>query len=147
MTDREKVFREKAQTYLPCFSERCPLREHCLHALLRPYIPQDKFVTMSINLVSPKAETDQCQMYRSDQPVRMVAGLHAIYYDMPGRLERSIKQHLIYRYSRKRYYEYHNGTRPLPPEEEDYIRRLLKANGWKEELHFGGYVEEYICLC
>lgn len=140
-TEQEKAFREKARTYPSCFSERCPLRAHCLHALLRPYIPHDSLVTSSINLAHPKAETPDCEMYRSDKPIRMAVGLQPMYHDMPGHLERSVKNHLILRYSRKRYYEYHNGTRPLPPEEEAYIRSLLKANGWQQEPRFIGYVE------
>ena len=49
---------------------------------------------------------------------------------MPGRIERSIKNHLIHAYSRKRYYEYHNGTRPLTPDVERYVREVIKSYGW-----------------
>ena len=141
---REEIFREKAKTYVPCFSVSCPLREHCLRALVRPYTPQDRFVTLSVNLAQPDAETEQCFMYRNDQPVRMAVGIEPVYHDIPGWMERSIKSSLIQRYGRKRYYEYHNGTRPLPPSEEQHIRALLRSSGWTQEPQFESYVEEYM---
>ena len=142
MTEKEKQIREKARTYVACFSDQCPLREHCLHALVRPYTPQDPYVATTINMANPAMQTKKCPMYRSDQPVRMVCGIAPMYHDMPGWLERTIKNWLIHRYSRKRYYEYHNGTRPLPPAEETHIRQLLKGQGWNDEPKFAGYVEE-----
>ena len=69
-------------------------------------------------------------------------GLSTVYYDMPGRMERAIKNHLIHVYSRKRYYEYHNGTRPMTPDVERYVRQTLKAYGWTQEPTFRGYVED-----
>ena len=140
----ERMFREKANTYPPCFSARCPLREHCLHALVIPYIPQDRYVTTAINLCQPQAETESCEMYRSSEAVRMPLGLLHIYHDMPSRIERNIKNRLIFTYGRKRYYEYHNGKRPVTPDVEAYVRQVCLANGWTAELHFPDYVEEYL---
>ncbi len=140
----EDKIREKAKTYTPCFSSVCPLRERCLHAVVLPYIPQDCFVTTAINLCQPQAETAECAMFRSDEPVRLPWGLLHIYHDMPGRMERSIKNRLILTYGRKRYYEYHNGTRPITPDVEAFVRQVCRANGWTEDLHFGGYIEEYV---
>ena len=77
-------------------------------------------------------QREGCPLYAKDEPVRMPIGLSTVYYDMPGRMERAIKNHLIHVYSRKRYYEYHNGTRPMT------------AYGWTQEPQFGGYVEEYL---
>lgn len=141
---REELFREKASTYTVCFSTACPLREHCLRAILTGYLPADNLVTMSINLNHPQTQTDHCPMFRSDTPVRMPYGLQNLYYNMPGRMERSIKSHLISTYNRKRYYQFHNGTRPITPDVERYIRKVLKDNGWTEEPQFSGYVEDLL---
>ena len=89
-------------------------------------------------------QRSDCPMFRKDEPVRMPTGLAAIYYNMPGRIERAIKNHLINVYSRKRYYEYHNGTRPMTPDVEQYIRQVIKNAGWTEEPRFLNYVEEYL---
>lgn len=140
---REEIFREKGRNYVPCYTNSCPLKDRCLHAAILPYTQNTSPVIRSINLGFEGAQTEKCMMYRSSEPIRMVVGLSRLYYDMPSHLERSFKHHLIGRYGRKRYYEYHNGSRPLPPGEETFIRHLLKTGGWTEEPQFDGYVEDF----
>ncbi len=141
---REEIFREKADSYNVCYSTSCPVREHCLHCILSSYTPDDRVYVNSVNLNNPQTQRSDCPLFRNDEPVRMPAGLSTIYYNMPGRIERAVKHHLINVYSRKRYYEYHNGTRPLTPDVEHYVRQTLKRHGWAEEPTFKGYVEEYL---
>lgn len=141
---REQIFTEKADHYNMCYSTICPLREHCLRSILTSYAPTDRLFVQVVNLNNPQMQGPDCPQYRSDKPVRMPSGLVSIYYDMPGRIERSIKHHLIAVYSRKRYYEYHNGTRPMTPDVEHYVRQVIKNAGWSEEPRFLNYVEEYL---
>lgn len=141
---REEIFAKKADTYEVCYSSVCPLREHCLHSILSSYVPADRVYVPTVNLNNPKMQRDDCPQFRKDEPIRMPIGLATIYYDMPSRIERTIKNHLINVYSRKRYYEYHNGTRPLTPDVERYVRQVIKNAGWTEEPSFGGYVEEFL---
>ena len=141
---KEEIFREKAGNYQVCYSTTCPQREHCLHSILSSYTPEDRIYIHSVNLNNPKMQRSDCPMFRKDEPVRMPTGLAAIYYNMPGRIERAIKNHLINVYSRKRYYEYHNGIRPMTPDVEQYIRQVIKNAGWIEEPTFNGYVEEFL---
>ena len=89
-------------------------------------------------------QKSDCPEFRKDEPIRMPAGLSTIYYDMPSRIERAIKHHLISVYSRKRYYDYHNGSRPMTPDVEHYVRQVIKNAGWTEEPRFLTYVEEYL---
>ena len=58
-----------------------------------------------------------------------------------GRLKVDVALHV---YSRKRYYEYHNGTRPLTPDVERYVRQTIANCGWSQEPQFSGYVEEFL---
>lgn len=141
---REEIFAAKADNYQVCYSTVCPLREHCLHSILSSYTPDDRLYVPCVNLNNPKMERSDCPLYRSDEPIRMPIGLSPIYHDMPSRIEKAVKHHLINVYSRKRYYEYHNGTRPLTPDVERYVRHVMKNAGWNEEPTFMGYVEEYL---
>ena len=141
---RDEIFRQRAQTYVVCNSVECPLREHCLHAILSHYAPENELVRVSINLNNPEMQREDCPMYRVDEPCRMPVGFTKLYYDMPGRLERAIRDQLYSAISHRMYYEYRNGTRPIPPEFEQIIRDTLLKNGWKEEPCFDGYTEEYI---
>ena len=141
---RDQLFREKAASYAVCFNESCTKRETCLRWILRNYLPKDSMVTRCINPQNAEIASGNCPMYRDSEPRRMPYGILSVYHDMPGRMERSIKNRLISQFSRKRYYEYHNGTRPMTPEAEQYVRQVIRANGWKDEPHFMGYVEEYV---
>ena len=141
---REEIFAEKADNYEACFSTTCPLREHCLHSLLASYKPKERLYITCVNLCNPQMQREGCPLFRKDEVIRMPVKLSTIYYDMPGRMERAIKNHLINVYSRKRYYEYHNGTRPLVPEVERYVRQTLKNYGWTEEPRFLDFVEDYL---
>lgn len=143
-SEKEQLFTEKAKSYVVCYSNSCPIRDHCLRSILLNYVPKDQYITTSINLGHPQTQQKGCPRYVSDQPLRMPYGLSVMYSDMPGRLERAIKNHLISKYSRKRYYEYHNGVRPLSPEVEQYVRQTLKNYGWPQEPQFMGYREEYL---
>ena len=82
----------------------CPLREHCLHSILASYKPKDRLYIDCVNLNNPQMQREGCPLFSKDEPIRMPVGLFPIYYDMPGRMERAIKNHLIHVYSRKRYY-------------------------------------------
>ena len=144
MRDREALFREKAEKYLVCYSTQCPLREHCLRAILSHYVPADRPVTTCVNINSPLSQTEQCHFYRSDEIRRMPVGLTWLCHDMPGWKERVIKANLIKHLTRTGYYKYRNGSRPIPPDVEEIIRQVLKAHGWKQEPRFDGYVEDYV---
>ena len=120
------------------------MREHCLRSILKDYVPEEYPVVTAVNLRNPKMQQSDCPQYCPDQPVRMPLGLTAMYHDMPYHLVRPIKNRLIHLLSRKRYYEYHNGRRPVTPDVEATIRQTLLAIGWTAEPAFDDYVEEYL---
>ena len=141
---REEQFRKMATSGAVCQSEICPLREHCLRSLLRDYVPENYPLVTDVNLRNPEMQKEDCPRYCPDEPVRLPLGLTRMYYDMPGHLERTIKNHLIALFSRKRYYEYHNGRRPITSDAERIIRQTLLTYGWQHEPVFDGYAEEYL---
>ena len=141
---KEELFREMATKGVVCQSQDCPVREHCLRGILKDYVPEDYPVVTAVNLSNPKMQQADCPRYCPDHPVRMPLGLKQMYYDMPHHLERTVKNRLISLFSRKRYYEYHNGQRPITPDIEATIRQTLLTSGWQQEPAFDGYVEEYL---
>ena len=141
---REEKFREMATKTTVCQSEACPIREHCLRSILKDYMPEHYPTVTAVNLGNPRMQTLDCPQYRPDEPVRMPLGLKRMYYDMPHHLERAIKNHLINLFSRKRYYDYHCGRRPVTPDVEPIIRQSLLDFGWQQEPVFDDYTEEYL---
>lgn len=146
MTEKniEERFREKADTYVVCYSTTCPRRDHCLRSILSRYVAADVRLVKSINLANPAMQRDDCPEFRDDQLHLLPYGLKPLYQEMPRAVERAVKNRLIEIYSRKRYYEYHNGVRPLTPDVEAFLRQMLRNAGWQHEPTFLGYVEEYV---
>jgi len=141
----EEVLKEKADKGNGiCLTQTCPLREHCLHYILRTYTPESYLYTTCTNLNHPLMQTEKCPLYLSDKPVRMPLGLSNIYYDMPARIANPLKQHLIRYFNRKRYYEYHFSRRPITPEHEQYIRQAAIRFGWHQPIEFNAYVEDFL---
>lgn len=140
----EERFREKASTYLVCYSTFCPRRDHCLRSILSRYVAPERRLVSSINLCNPAMQRDDCPEYRDDQLHRLPYGFKSIYHDMPRLVERGVKNRLINLWSRKRYYEYHNGTRPLTPDAEQVLRATLLSAGWQHDPTFLGYVEDFL---
>ena len=141
---KEEQFREMATESAVCQSPSCPVREHCLRHILKDYVPENFHVVTAVNLRNPKMQHEDCPQFRPDQPVRMPLGLIKMYYDMPGHLERSVKNRLINLLSRKRYYDYHCGRRPVTPDVEQLIRQTLLTAGWQQDPVFDDYTEEYL---
>jgi len=141
---RDDFFREMASNGAVCQSQSCPKREHCLRSILKDYVPEQDPVATIVNLRNPRMQTEDCPRFCPDQPVRMPLGLSKMYYEMPGHLVRSVKNHLIALFSRRRYYDYHCGRRPITPAVEATIRQTLLAYGWTQEPTFNSYIEEYL---
>ena len=141
---REELFREKAANYPVCHSQDCPIKEHFLSFILKDYVPESLPAHMCINLRNPQMQRPDCPQYRQSEPVRMPLGLSQMYHDMPGHMERGVKNAMIAALGRKRYYEYHGGKRPLDPATEALLRRIVASYGWTQELQFNSYVEDYI---
>ena len=140
----EERFREKASTYLVCYSTVCPRRDHCLRSILSRYVAPERRLVSSINLCNPAMQRDDCPEYRDDQLHSLPYGLKPIYHDMPRLVERGVKNRLINLWSRKRYYEYHNGTRPLTPDAEQVLRATLLSANWQHDPTFLGHVEDFL---
>ena len=141
---REELFREMVKKGSVCQSPSCPRREHCLRYVLKDYVPENYPVVTVVNLRNPRMQRDDCPRYCPSEPLRMPLGLSKMYDVIPSRLARDIKHHLIALFSRKRYYEYHSGRRPITPDVEATIRQTLLAFGWHQEPTFDGYIEQYL---
>ena len=141
---RARLLAAKAPNYMLCLNNDCALHEHCLHWLAAAYAPEDPVSIRAVNPRNRDVAAGRCPMFRDAEPLRMPCGLTSIYHDMPGWMERSIKNRLIAMLGRKRYYEYHGGKRPLDPATEALVRDTCRANGWTQALQFNSYVEEFV---
>ena len=140
---QEELFREKSEHYLICYINECARHETCLRWLVGQQSKRDAIVTESVNPINPEVREGKCPMYRENRKVSYAIGMMHFFEQMTGSMERSIKNNLIHLFSRKRFYEYRNGTRPIPPEAQKTIANVCKANGWTGELCYDGWEENF----
>ena len=69
--------------------------------------------------------------------------LHIFNSDMPKHVEPAVRYGVIRLTNRTCYFEYHNGSRLIPPALQEAIRDLFRENGWTNDVQFDGYVEDY----
>ena len=98
----------------------------------------------SVNPRHPETGKEQCPHYRKEQYVNMARGMMNFYYDMPSRTERAIKHRLISMFSRKTYYDYRKGARPITPDIQAQIERVCREEGWKEKLKYDAWEKDIL---
>jgi hypothetical protein len=69
--------------------------------------------------------------------------MHIFNNDMPRKVEPFVRTNLIASHCKTYYYEYRNGTRLISPATQEEIRGLFREAGWKEDIRFDSYVEDY----
>jgi hypothetical protein len=104
----------------------------------------DFHIVTCINPYYPNVNSLQCTMYQKDDIVKYAIGMMHIFDDIPFPIARSTKKRLINLFSRKRFYEYRNGVRPIPPYEQQQIARVFKEEGWQGEIRYDGWKEDYL---
>ena len=144
MTEQE-LFRKKATgDYNVCYANQCPLKERCLRYLVGQQMPDDRFYYSCVNHRYRDVGTERCPLYRNSKKVTFAKGMMNIFnLDMPRRVELHVRLNIIGRHCRTYYYEYRNGSRLISPKIQEEIRNLFREAGWKEEVQFDSYVEDY----
>ena len=144
MTEQEIFKKEAENGYTVCFAEQCPLKEQCLRYLVGQQMPDTRSFYHCVNPRYQDVGTERCSLFRSSKKVKFAKGMmHIFNADMPRRVEPFVRQRLIGKHCRTYYYEYRNGTRLISPAIQEEVRSLFREAGWKEEVNFDGYVEDY----
>lgn len=142
--EEERSFREKANHYLVCFVDNCPLHEQCLRWLVGQYVSTTLPAYNAVNPRNPKNGGEHCAMFRKKQRVMMKRGMINFYHDMPGHIERAIRASLIAAFGRKQYFEMRKGTRLITPDHHQYILDVCRHHGWQGPLAYDGEQEEWM---
>lgn len=142
MENEENIKLQLAQ-YMLCFNNQCSKKEHCLRYHMAQTdtsgIPR---ISVFNPLCYPKAE-EECPYFRSNKKVRMAWGFKHLYDDMPARIARAVHLNLEAIFSHSPYYRYRNQELGLTPKQQECIREVCRKHGWKEEVVFDRYTEEY----
>ena len=142
--NKEESLRAQAAHNIPCFIHECPLHETCLHWLTGQYYGGETHIVTCVNPYYPTVNSLQCSMYQKDDIVKYAVGMMHIFDDVPFPIARTTKKRLINLFSRKRFYEYRNGVRPIPPYEQQKIARVFQEEDWQGEIRYDGWKEDYL---
>ncbi len=142
--NKEESLRAQAAHNIPCFIHECPLHETCLHWLTGQYYGGDTHIVTCVNPNYPTVNSEQCTMYQKDEIVKYAVGMMHIFDAIPYPIARITKKRLINLFSRKRFYEYRNAVRPIPPYEQQQIARVFQEEGWQGEIVYDGWKEDYL---
>lgn len=142
--NKEESLRAQAVHNIPCLIHECPLHETCLHWLTGQYYGGETHIVTCVNPYYPTVNSLQCSMYQKDDIVEYAVGMMHIFDEVPFPIARTTKKRLINLFSRKRFYEYRNGVRPIPPYEQQKIARVFQEEGWQGEIRYDGWKEDYL---
>ena len=141
---KELLIEKAKEGYTVCYVDGCPLCNQCMRWLVGQHVPHTASSYRCVNPHFEHVATAECPMYRSDQKVRFAKGMtHTFTGDMPKRLEPAVRNGIIRLTNRTYYFEYRNGSRPIPPALQQAIRDLFRSNGWTGEVTFDSYEEDY----
>ena len=142
--NKEESLRAHATQNLPCFIHACPLHASCLHWMTGQYYDNPSHIVTSINPSYPSACTEQCGMYQKDDVVRYAFGTMHLFDAVRYPIARNVKKRLIALFTRKRFYEYRNSTRPIPPHAHEQIARVFHEEGWDGEIRYDDWKEDFL---
>lgn len=126
-----------------CFLEDCPRREECLRYCAGRELPEDRIVGPA---VYPGAfHNGECSFFRKNEKVRLATGFGGgaqkhVFLAMRNKLTEYLR-------GNGEYYKYRNGKKWLSPEQQAYICDLCRRYGYKDEVTFDCYKEDYDFTC
>ena len=136
-------FSEVPYHYSLCLNHQCTKASTCLRQLSEQCAPETiEYWT----IISPKHQSTikgDCPYYRSSTKVRYAKGFMNIMENMPIKQSRKVISSLISTFSRRTYYRIRKGERPLSPDEQKEIIKILKFHGVAEPYEFDAFFEEY----
>ena len=139
-----QLFREKSQTYMVCYDDKCPKANQCLRRTVAAYVPEEQLNVRCVNPNYREIPDGQCPAFKPTEKVRMAVGMMHLLDDVPYETACHIKRNLISQLTRKRFYAYRKGALPIPPDVQQLIVDTFAANGHPEPPQFDGYTEDYL---
>lgn len=131
-------------SFARCFNSECPQASKCLRHIATQYDTADSLYITIINPARFPADGNQCPCFKTAVKVRVAWGVKRLLDRVPYADAVSIRRQLVGHYGKTGYYRFYREERGLMPEDQAYIKQLLRNKGMKEEPDYQRYTEEYI---
>lgn len=136
----KKEYTSLPKDYPVCEHSSCPLAATCLHQTAYSTLMEHEEYLQLIN-PSRCSKNESCIYYRDSKPVTYARGFTNFQKRMYPDQYRRFMSICINHWSRNPYFERRRGARLIPPSEQLFILKALKAVGVTEEMLFDGYEE------
>lgn len=136
-------FNNQVAQYTLCFNDQCPKAENCLRHSITQYNTAQNIRLSVINPLCYPEAGKECPHFRTNKKIRIAWGFKHLYDDMPARISRAVHRNLEAIFNHSPYYRYRNQELGLTPKQQECIRQVCRKHGWKEEVVFDRYTDEY----
>lgn len=135
-------FSEVPSWYVLCFNSDCPRHEDCLRYLAGVNVPESMDTAKCV--LPHKGRDGQCQWFDKTAVVTMASGFSHLYDKVLKADYTSMRKTITaYLHGTKQYYQYMRGERPLTPEQQDGIRKIVSSYGYDWEVPFDRFYRAY----
>ncbi len=126
-----------------CVVSDCPLASQCLRAIAYSLVPEDRNFLMIAN-PQQCTKADGCPHYKSSGTVKNAYGFTKIRGKLTNSQFRTFEVRLQGKFTRTGYFRRRKGERPIPPAEQDFIKKVLADIGAPSTCDFDAYRTEYV---
>ena len=142
MEERNFDFGRVPEGFALCFSTECPLREECMRHLAGRHAPDT--LTRGLSVFPNAYRHGQCCHYRPIRPIKAARGFGDILANVRRSDYSTMRAELVkYLGTGGTFYRYRNGERLLTPEQQEWMRQLLRRYGYEDDVQFNSYVMTY----
>lgn len=135
-------FSEVPGWYVLCFNAGCPLHKDCLRYLAGANVPESMDTAKCV--LPHKGRDGQCRWFDMTAVVTMASGFSHLYDKVLKADYTSMRKTITaYLHGTKQYYQYMRGERPLTPEQQDGIRKIVSSYGYDWEVPFDRFYRAY----
>lgn len=129
--------------YVHCFNHDCPRAAECLRHLTGLHIPKD---VQTVQCVSPSAwpkDASKCIHYRTTRKVTLAWGVKHLLDDMPYTTALDVNRSVRLLWPRTSYQRMARHERPIQPDKQEKIVRILARHGITTPPRYDYTTEEY----
>lgn len=125
-----------------CLEKNCLHASTCLRFQASLYIPKERWV---VKVVNPErvVPAGDCPGFMDDSPLKNAYGMEHLLDNIPYRQAKEIRREMREYFGITHFYRLKRKERCFTPEDQQYVRDLLRRYGIEEEPVFDRYEENF----
>lgn len=125
-----------------CFNGKCLHASTCLRHQVSRHIPKERWAVRAINPERVVPDGD-CSGFMDDSPLKNAYGMEHLLDNIPYRQAKEIRREMREYFGMTHFYRLKRKERCFTPEDQLYVRDLLRQYNIEEESLFDRYEENF----